>query len=120
LTKWPFSALLLEHPVKIYQLFDNFSLLSYFDHFSNTMSDSCLSHWHFSCNLAKFNPAARLESCDSADLQRSPAEAVPNIENVEIVQNAPIEWLSFECWVSVKRDIFDIPLLLYGHFLPSF
>lgn len=103
LTGWNLS-LLVERPCRIYELFDKDTFLNYYEEFGKSFSDACISHFLISCQIAKFPIAA------------APTTLPMSGER----QLSPQEWLPFQCWATIKRDIYDIPLMIMGHFLPSF
>ena len=108
-------------PRCIYELFDTDSFLKYYEEFGKSFSDACIAHFQISCHvLKKVEPQreqARLKDFHPKAHSRSEGTLADRPDGII---EPSLEWLPFQCWMTIKRDIYDIPLMIFGHFLPSF
>lgn len=104
LSGWSLNVL-VERPYRIYELFDKMAFLQYYEEYTRAFTDSCINYFQLPCQILKYKSASPMLYPDEKSKQHVDEQ---------------LEYLPFLCWITIKRDLFDMPSLIFGHFLPSF
>lgn len=97
---WPIQVL-LDKPYCFYELLTDTSLLDYWQSFGRSALDASVHSIHMKLSMLAYEPELTSLRAREKDL-------------------LPRRTLETMVWITVKRDVFDLPLCMIGHFLPKF